>query len=159
MDSLLNLPARGCLVSTTPILQSPKTYVADHDTEPPEGQEIRTDPENILIRQLLQRREKAVGKGKQDKGKATDKGKRPAEAPHDRGGTKRSHCEAGASGEGPSGEAPSLQFYTADQLRSKTNQELTEMLRSRGLGGRGKKEEMVQRILEFQERGKKSARS
>lgn len=63
-----------------------------------EGQEIRTDPENILIRQLLQRREKAVGKGKQDKGKATDKGKRPAEAPHDRGGAKRSHCEAGASG-------------------------------------------------------------
>ena len=62
------------------------------------GQEIRTDPENILIRQLLQRREKAVGKGKQDKGKATDKGKRPAEAPHDRGGSKRSHCEAGASG-------------------------------------------------------------
>lgn len=61
-------------------------------------------------------------------------------------------------GEGPSGETLSLQSYTADQLRSKTNQELTELLRSRGLGGRGKKEEMVQRILEFQERGKKSAR-
>lgn len=63
-----------------------------------EGQEICTDPENILIRQLLQKRDKAIGKGKQDKGKAADKGKRPAEAAHDRAGAKRSHCEAGGSG-------------------------------------------------------------
>ncbi|KAK9916984.1 hypothetical protein WJX75_009505 [Coccomyxa subellipsoidea] len=128
------------------MLESPKTYVADHNTEPPEGQEICTDPENILIRQLLQKRDKAIGKGKQDKGKAADKGKRPAEAPHDR------------AGEGPSGQASTLQTFTADQLRSKTNQDLGEILKGRSLNSRGKKEELVQRILDAQHRAKKPAR-
>lgn len=63
-----------------------------------EGQEICTDPENILIRQLLQKKDRGAGKGKQDKGKAADKGKRPSEAGHDRADAKRSHCEAGGSG-------------------------------------------------------------
>jgi len=45
-----------------------------------------------------------------------------------------------------------MQTYSADQLRSKTNQELADILKARGLAGRGKKEELVQRILEAQER-------
>ena len=135
---------RGNLVAPTPVVVNPKTYVADHDTEPPGpksfpkitlsldkhgiytawsaftlvvqihrmaltidesvsacpvGQEIRSDPENILIRTLLMRKEKLLGsKGKQDKGKPSDKGKRPAEAAADTADAKRVH----ASGSGKS---------------------------------------------------------
>lgn len=47
-------------------------------------------------------------------------------------------------------------MYTADQLRGQTIPELIDILKARGLStSRGKKEELMQRILEAQERAKK----
>jgi hypothetical protein len=152
------------------------------------GQEIHSDPENILIRTLLMRKDRTLGnKGKQqEKGKAADKGKgkRPAETAAGACEAKRAHCDASgsgnaegckwkawactlteravhrchllATGEGGSGQSASAVIYLADQLRSKTNQELVDILKSRGLAGRGKKEELVQRILEAQDRSRRS---
>ena len=157
-----------------------------------EDQVIHTDPENILIRALLQRRKQAIG-GKGKGAKGADKGKRPAEAAADRADAKRSHCEAGpsgvlliflwhhillaawhvnpcthegwqnswtvvhASGEGGNGRTIS---FSAEQLRGRTIPELIEILKARGLSGRrGNKEELIQRILDAQERAKKAAQS
>ena len=61
------------------------------------------------------------------------------------------------SGEGGSGRTIS---YSAEQLRGRTIPELIEILKARGLSGcRGKKEELIQRILDAQERGKRAAQS
>ncbi len=62
------------------------------------------------------------------------------------------------TGEGPGGQAPVVQTFSADLLRSKTNQELGEILKAKSLNSRGKKEELVQRILDAQHRAKKPAR-
>ncbi len=62
-----------------------------------------------------------------------------------------------AAGEGGSGRTIS---YSAEQLRGRTIPELIEILKARGLSGcRGKKEELIQRILDAQERAKRAAQS
>ena len=63
-----------------------------------------------------------------------------------------SSCPAGQGG---SGSGP--QVYTAEQLRGKTAAQLMEILKVRGLPVRGKKEELVQRLLEAQDRARRTA--
>ena len=60
------------------------------------------------------------------------------------------------AGQGGSGAARP-QTYTAEQLRSKTLAQLMEVLKARGLPVRGKKEELVQRLLEAQDRARRAA--
>lgn len=62
-----------------------------------EGQQISSDPENILIRSITQKRDKALGKGK-EKAKPADKGKRVAEDNANSSVLKRPRDEAGPSG-------------------------------------------------------------
>lgn len=56
--------------------KQPQTYIAQHDTSPPEDQIVTTDPENILLRTLKVSQKRETGKAKADKAKAADKGKR-----------------------------------------------------------------------------------
>ena len=54
------------------------------------------------------------------------------------------------------GAGGSNTVYTADQLRGQTIPELIDVLKARGLStSRGKKEELMQRVLEAQERAKR----
>ena len=57
------LPSKGLLgtaVAGEPLAQGvAPVYLCDHDSQPPAGQVITTDPENILIRALKQKRRKA----------------------------------------------------------------------------------------------------
>lgn len=50
-----------------------------------------------------------------------------------------------------------VQTYTAEQMRGKTAAQLMEILKARGLPVRGKKEELVQRLLEAQDRARRAA--
>ena len=61
------------------------------------------------------------------------------------------------AGQGGSGAAARPQTYTAEQLRGKTLAQLMEVLKARGLPVRGKKEELVQRLLEAQDRARRAA--
>ena len=62
--------------------------------------------------------------------------------------------DAGAGGSGTGG---AVQTYTAEQMRGKTAAQLMEILKARGLPVRGKKEELVQRLLEAQDRARRAA--
>eukprot|EP00877_Chromochloris_zofingiensis_P008566 jgi/Chrzof1/3963/Cz13g15070.t1 len=67
------------------------------------------------------------------------------------------YSDVPAAGSGPS-EAPqaaaNTQTYKWEQLRLKTNKDLADILKAKGLRSTGKKEELIQRILEFQRRQK-----
>ena len=65
-------------------------------------------------------------------------------------------CSSG-TGQGGSGSGGAPQTYTAEQMRSRTAAQLMEILKARGLPVRGKKEELVQRLLEAQDRAKRAA--
>eukprot|EP00232_Nephroselmis_pyriformis_P004164 CAMPEP_0182912388 /NCGR_PEP_ID=MMETSP0034_2-20130328/37489_1 /TAXON_ID=156128 /ORGANISM="Nephroselmis pyriformis, Strain CCMP717" /LENGTH=104 /DNA_ID=CAMNT_0025049057 /DNA_START=55 /DNA_END=365 /DNA_ORIENTATION=+ len=87
LASLLgNLPSHGTMLRTTAPGAPPKTYVCDHQTEPPEDQRISTDQTNILIRALTLKKNKEsdIAKEKAAPRRTADadaKGKRPAEVP------------------------------------------------------------------------------
>ena len=66
-------------------------------------------------------------------------------------------CGTAAAGQGGSGASGTAQTYTAEQMRSKTAAQLMEVLKARGLPVRGKKEELVQRLLEAQDRARRAA--
>ncbi|KAK9809951.1 hypothetical protein WJX72_002364 [[Myrmecia] bisecta] len=182
---LANLPCRGTLVAPAPgavISRSPPTYVCAHETEPPDDQVVTTDPTHILIRsqqnkkkaeqRAKQERGKGVDKGKgaaADKGKgaAADRGKRPAAAaPAEQpAGTKRQHTEGAGTSKsaeeaGPSGSGTAARSvrYTVQQLQAKTNKDLADLLKSRGQAARGRKEDLVKRILDLQEREQKASK-
>ncbi|KAK9831885.1 hypothetical protein WJX81_005545 [Elliptochloris bilobata] len=155
---LLNLPSRGllkCAAGAALVGKAPKTYVADHSTDP--AQVVENDPSNVLVAALLQKRDRdADARRATDRVRAADKGKRPAEPGAAERPAKRSGCaapEAGSSrhaegepsGSGVRGAGAHL---SGEELRAKTIPELLELLRARGLPTtRGKKEELVQRLL------------
>ena len=61
------------------------------------------------------------------------------------------------AGTGGAGTSSRPQTYTAEQLRGKTLAQLMEVLKLHSLPVRGKKEELVQRLLEAQDRAKRAA--
>lgn len=134
---------------------APAVYIADHDTAPPPGQVITTDPASTLV-STLQRR-KAAETGKKKAAKPADKGKRPAEPPAEEREPKRatgpSADEAGPSrpsGSGGNGSIPPAgeATYTKAQLTKQTIPQLKPILKAWGLALAGKKEELVSRILD-----------
>ena len=89
------LPSKGLLgtaVAGEPLAQGvAPVYLCDHDSQPPAGQVITTDPENILIRALKQKRRKA----NQSEEKAAGKRALAADTKGGEGGTGKG--KAGAS--------------------------------------------------------------
>ena len=134
---------------------APLAYLADHNTAPPPGQVITTDPASTLVSTLQSKRASEAGK---KKAKAAGKGKRPAEAlPAEEREPKRggggSADEAGPSrpsGSGGSGSIPPAgeAGYTSAQLTKQTIPQLKQILKAWGLALAGKKEELVARVLE-----------
>ncbi|KAK7820112.1 hypothetical protein CFP56_039227 [Quercus suber] len=113
-----------------------RVYICDHDTAPPEGQQIKTNQQNILIRSLMLRKQKGEASSKDVKGVASSEAsrKRVAERPSDsRTSAKRANSQGGSRQEGSNSQASNRDFqnFTVERLRA--------LLKSKGLSPKGKK--------------------
>ncbi|PKI53288.1 uncharacterized protein LOC116213504 [Punica granatum] len=142
---LANLPSRG-LFSSTVLSSNPggmRVYVCEHDTSPPDGQLIKTNQQNILIRSLMLRKQRGESTSKNGKGVTTGEGSRKR--------TSERLLDNGASAKRPSNQASSRQDGSnakiADRdLHTLTVERLRALLKERGLSPRGKKDELISRL-------------
>ncbi|XP_024007187.1 uncharacterized protein LOC18013419 isoform X2 [Eutrema salsugineum] len=138
---LSDLPSRGFLSSTV-VSSNPgslRVYICEHDTSPPEGQEIKTNQQNILIRSLLLKKLKGDSNSKDAKGSAEDGPKKRAanRALDDRSSAKRA---ANVSRQGSSSRSGERDF------QSLTVEKLRALLKERGLPTKGRKDELIARL-------------
>lgn len=151
-----NLPSRGTLVAVQPgaaFSAPPALYIADHDTAP--QQVVKNDTTSHLVRTLQNKKLKEEAKRK---GKAADKGKRPVE--EGEGGRPAKRPAAGDGGPGPSNAAggsggasvpdPATSSFNRLGLLSRTIKELQHVLKAWNLTVSGKKDDLIQRILDHQ---------
>ncbi|KAG2676217.1 hypothetical protein I3760_12G042200 [Carya illinoinensis] len=144
---LADLPSRG-LFSSTVISSNPggmRVYICDHDSSPPEGQQIKTSQQNILIRSLMLKKQKGDSSSKDVKGvNVTESSrKRVAErAPDVRNSAKRANSQISSQQEGSNSRASSRDFqsFTVERLRA--------LLKARSLSPKGKKDELIARLKE-----------
>ena len=168
-ERLANLPVRGDFFTRyergTPTMVEPPAYVCDHDTEPPQHQVIGSDKTNVLIRFLTLKKNKeerakdAAAKGKKAvSGHANDKGKRPADAldepdrPNKRPAFE-SYVETARRARDLASEP-----YTLAELQSKKMEELRDILKNKNQPLKGRKDELIQRIQNCQERLRRASR-
>ncbi|KAI5417267.1 uncharacterized protein LOC127074057 [Lathyrus oleraceus] len=126
---LANLPSRGTFTSPSIFSHQGgmRVYVCDHETTPPEGQHIKTNQQNILIRALKL-------KNVSDNSK-----KRTAEK------------ALGASAKKPNNQTNSQLEGSNSQTSNRNFQSLTverlrALLRAKSLPTKGKKEELITRL-------------
>ncbi|XP_062203514.1 uncharacterized protein LOC133905768 isoform X2 [Phragmites australis] len=124
-----------------------KVYLCLHDTAPPEGQVVKTDTNNILIRALQLNKQKSEAKdascktpgessrGKRNAARNLD-GKNPSKRPNTGSSAGSSAHEESSSGF----SEQTLQSFTVEKLRS--------LLKERGLSPKGKKDELIARLRE-----------
>ncbi|XP_012079846.1 uncharacterized protein LOC105640205 [Jatropha curcas] len=142
---LSNLPSRGFLSSTV-LSSNPggmRVYICEHDTLPPESQQIKTNQTNILIRSLQLKNQKGESSSKDGKGINAGEGsrKRPPERVQDgRASAKRSNAQIGSRQEGLDSRSSDRELY------SLTVERLRALLKERGLSPKGKKDELVARL-------------
>ncbi|XP_015698479.1 uncharacterized protein LOC102707172 isoform X2 [Oryza brachyantha] len=141
---LAGLPSRGNFVADniSSSMGGLPVYVCLHDTAPPEGQVIDTDTTNILIRSLQLSKQKNEGKdvGSRTPGESS-KGKRSASRNLD-GKNPSKRPNTGSSAE----ELPSV--FSEQTLQSFTVEKLRILLKERGLSPKGKKDELIARLIE-----------
>ncbi|XP_013609418.1 PREDICTED: uncharacterized protein LOC106316097 isoform X2 [Brassica oleracea var. oleracea] len=135
---LSDLPSRGFLSSTV-VPSNPgslRVYVCEHDTSPPEGQLIKTNQQNILIRSLLLKKQKGDSSSK---GTPEDGPKKRAanKALDDRSSAKRPATVSRQGSSSRSGEND-LQSLTVEKLRA--------LLKEKGLPTKGRKDELIARL-------------
>eukprot|EP00898_Chlorokybus_atmophyticus_P006036 jgi/Chlat1/6433/Chrsp45S06047 len=148
MAFLEGLPSQGNFTQWAGVLNVPaKTYLCEHNTTPPESGRITTDQTNILIRALTLKQAKDASSKEKRPAEASDAA--PAAKRHNsgrgRGGAEASGSKGGASGSGSTS-------HTERTLLAKTVEQLKILLREKGLGRSGKKEELVARLLQAQEK-------
>ncbi|KAF5743696.1 hypothetical protein HS088_TW08G00282 [Tripterygium wilfordii] len=142
---LANLPSRG-LLSSTVLSSNPggmRVYICEHDTSPPEGQNIKTNQQNILIRSLTLKKHKGDSSSRDAKGAAATDGprKRAADRVVDgRAASKKANSQTGSRQEGSNSRAPEKDFH------SLTVERLRAILKERGLSTKGRKDELVARL-------------
>uniref|UniRef100_A0A0E0MM22 SAP domain-containing protein n=1 Tax=Oryza punctata TaxID=4537 RepID=A0A0E0MM22_ORYPU len=149
---LAGLPSRGNFVSDSiaSSMGGLPVYVCLHDTAPPDGQVIDTDTTNILIRSLQLSKQKNEGKdvGSRTPGESS-KGKRSASRLLDgKNPSKRSNTGSTA-GSSAHGEWASV--FSELTLQSFTVEKLRILLKERGLSPKGKKDELIARLIESSE--------
>lgn len=153
---------RGLLTSIQPgalFLNQPATLIADYSTAPPADQIIKTDPTSLLIRTLQTRKAREEAKRRKGKRAAPDGG--DANKPQ----TKRANSKSAATLEtattaqaGPStndgaaapAAANETSNYSRAQLASKTVKDLQAILKTLGCPTSGRKDDLIDRILEKQ---------
>ncbi|CAH2043681.1 unnamed protein product [Thlaspi arvense] len=134
---LSDLPSRGFLSSTV-VSSNPgslRVYVCEHDTSPPEGQHIKTNQQNILIRSLLLKKQKgeSSSSSKDAKGSAEDGPKKRAanRSLDDRGSAKRAANASRQEGSSSRTGGKDFQSLTVEKLRA--------LLKEKGLPTKGRK--------------------
>ncbi|XP_072148947.1 protein LOWER TEMPERATURE 1 [Setaria viridis] len=144
---LAGLPSRGNFTESdvASSMARLKVYICLHDTAPPEGQVVKTDTNNILIRALQLSKHKSEAKdmssktpgessrGKRNAARNLD-GKNPSKRPNIGSPTGSSAHEESSSGF----SELTLQSFTVEKLRS--------LLKERGLSPKGKKDELIARL-------------
>ncbi|KAL6659812.1 hypothetical protein ACP70R_002641 [Stipagrostis hirtigluma subsp. patula] len=136
---LTGLPSRGNFASSSvSSLGGLRVYVCEHSTDPPEGQVIKTDTTNILIRHLQLNKQKSEVK---DAGSRTpgdrSKGKRSAARSLDiSNSAKRPNL---GSSSGSSANEETISGFSQHTLQSFTVERLRALLRQSGLPTKGKK--------------------
>ncbi|CAJ1943632.1 unnamed protein product [Sphenostylis stenocarpa] len=136
---LANLPSRGHFSST--ILSSNpggiRAYVCDHDTTPPEGQHIKTNQQNILIRSLTLKKQRGDSSSKDG---SDGSRKRNAEKVMERSSAKKTNNQINSRQEGSNSQTATRDFHnlTVERLRA--------LLKAKGLSTKGKKEELITRL-------------
>ncbi|XP_043724064.1 uncharacterized protein LOC122671039 isoform X2 [Telopea speciosissima] len=146
---LANLPSRG-LFSSTVVSSNPggiRVYICEHDTSPPEEQQIKTNQTNILIRSLTLKKQKGDSSSKDAKGKARaeyTKGKRAAERAVDGRASAKKVNVKNSSGS-PQQGGTSTRTIERD-FQGLTVERLRALLKQRRLSVRGKKDELIARL-------------
>ncbi|KAJ8772300.1 hypothetical protein K2173_027477 [Erythroxylum novogranatense] len=120
-----------------------RVYICDRDTSPPEGQLIKTNQTNILIRSLQLKKQKGESSSKDVKGAHATDGSRkraPERVLDSRASAKRNNSQPGPRQEGSASRTSErdLQCLTVERLRA--------LLRAQGLSTKGKKDELVARL-------------
>ncbi|KAL6623167.1 hypothetical protein ACP70R_033046 [Stipagrostis hirtigluma subsp. patula] len=137
---LAGLPSRGnsTEIDISSSMGGLKVYLCLHDTAPPEGQVVKTDTNNILIRALQLNKQKSEGRDVSCKTPGeTSRGKRSAarnldgKNPSKRPNTGSSAGSAAHEERSPCLSEQTLQSFTVEKLRS--------LLKERGLSPKGKK--------------------
>ncbi|XP_073261154.1 protein LOWER TEMPERATURE 1 isoform X2 [Populus alba] len=167
---LSNLPSLGFLSSTVSSSNpgGMRVYICEHDTSPPgyalriialcsqtlpfpEGQQIKTNQTNILIRSLQLNKHKGDSSSKDVKGLTATEGSRkraPERALDSRAPAKRGNNQIGSRQgfehtEGSDSRTSDKDYY------SLTVERLRALLKERGLSPKGKKDELVARLREL----------
>ncbi|XP_010460557.1 PREDICTED: uncharacterized protein LOC104741394 [Camelina sativa] len=140
---LTDLPSRGFLSSSTVVSSNPgslRVYICEHDTSPPEGQDIKTNLQNILIRSLLLKKQKGESSSKEAKGTAEDGPKKRAanRALDDRNPAKRAANVSRQEGSSSRTGEKDFQSLTVEKLRA--------LLKEKGLPTKGRKDELIARL-------------
>ncbi|XP_076932466.1 protein LOWER TEMPERATURE 1-like [Bidens hawaiensis] len=113
-----------------------RVYVTDHDTSPPENQQIKTDQMNILIRSLLLKQQQKTESSAKAVGTKEGSRKRASERAVD---GRSSNKRAASQQERPKSQLP-------ENLNKLTVERLRVLLRERGLSQRGRKDELIARL-------------
>ncbi|EEE53155.1 hypothetical protein OsJ_35980 [Oryza sativa Japonica Group] len=158
---LAGLPSRGNFVadSIASSMGGLPVYVCLHDTAPPgmradcsasEGQVIDTDTTNILIRslQLSKQKNEAKDVGSRTPGESS-KGKRSASRLLDGKNPSKRANTGSTAGSSAHGELGSV--FSEQTLQSFTVEKLRILLKERGLSPKGKKDELIARLIESSE--------
>lgn len=157
---LSDLPSRGTLInmgSGSLRLGMPAQYVCDHDTAPPEDQIIGTSA-TVRLRRILQRGiKRKLGHVGMDDGDQTQEKKRSFNefcygSPDMEEIIKRARLSCIAVGSGPPAQSkPVTSIFTTNQLQKLTKKEIQALLRTRQLPVSGNKNELISRVMDYQE--------
>mmetsp|Transcript_31119 Transcript_31119/g.69153 ORF Transcript_31119/g.69153 Transcript_31119/m.69153 type:complete len:178 (+) Transcript_31119:83-616(+) len=168
---LTKLPSRGILPAVDCIgwQRRVSPYVCTHDTEPPASQVVTTDNSTTALIRLLKKQQTATASRRT----GDNKGKRPLDdksgqdtAPAAKKPSTPAFLQQQLLQQAPRGQddkpvAKPVQdtkiVFTQEALKLKSNKDLQELLRARGLPTKGNKAEMMQRLIEYQRRQKKAS--
>mmetsp|Transcript_23701 Transcript_23701/g.28597 ORF Transcript_23701/g.28597 Transcript_23701/m.28597 type:complete len:167 (-) Transcript_23701:361-861(-) len=153
ISSLAGLPSRGLLTGNVAMsTQKPKVYVAAHETAPSADRVIKCDKTNILIRALTQN--KAERKATAASGGGTEpKGKRPAESGAEKlVPAKRMALSDYGQGSSSRGGSAGGGGSIVEQLQDWSVDKLKMHLKGLGQPIKGKKEELIERIVQYEHR-------
>ncbi|MED6159784.1 hypothetical protein PIB30_045460 [Stylosanthes scabra] len=139
---LSDLPSRG-LFSSTVVSSNPggmRVYICDHETMPPEDQHIKTNQQNILIRALTLGLKKQKCDSSSKDGTEGSRKRASDKALDSRTSAKKANNQVTLLQEGSTSQTFNRDFHrlTVERLRN--------LLKSKGLSTKGKKEELIARL-------------
>ncbi|CAN6338249.1 unnamed protein product [Urochloa humidicola] len=145
---LAGLPSRGNFTESdiASSMGGLKVYICLHDTAPPEGQVVKTDTNNILIRALQLNKHKSKAKDvNKTPGESSRRKRNAARNLDGKNPSKRLNIGSSAGSSAHEESSPGFSELT---LQSFTVEKLRSLLKERGLSPKGKKDELIARLRE-----------